>query len=356
MDSKSYKLFYFITGFAITFLVTKLVFVIFHFADDIVHLGRLFFSWLRPKQEIGSAVHEKINRLQFINQAGLLVSGFVFGSMIYGQIKGKYNFKVWRQNIPFPDLPEAFAGIKIVQLSDMHLGSFMDNSFDEVKEAIAKVNELEPDYIFFTGDLVNNYAYEAEPWIEIIASLKAKRGKYSILGNHDYSDYVPWKNPEEKKANIERLFEIHEEMGFKLLKNETAILEKDGQEIALVGVENWGKGFHQYGDLNKALEGLSETAFKILLSHDPTHFDQAVMGKTNIALTMSGHTHGMQMGIEIPSLGIKISPIQLRYKRWAGLYDINGQYLYVNRGFGFLGFPGRVGIYPEITLLELQKA
>jgi hypothetical protein len=356
MDTKSYKTFYFITGFAITFLVTKIVFVLFHFADDVVHIIRLLANWISPKQEINSVVHERINRLQFINQAGLIVSGVVFGSMIYGQTKGKYNFKVWKESIPFPHLPEAFDGAKIVQISDMHLGSFLDNSFEEVKAAIATVNSLEPDYIFFTGDMVNNYAYEADLWIDIIGELKAKRGKFSILGNHDYGDYVPWKDPESKKANLERLFEIHEEMGFRLLKNETAILEKDGQEIALIGVENWGQGFHQYGDLNKAVQGVSDSAFKILLSHDPTHFDQAVMGKTNIALTMSGHTHGMQMGIEIPSLGIKLSPIQLRYKRWAGLYKVEDQYLYVNRGFGFLGFPGRVGIFPEITLIELKKA
>ena len=238
----------------------------------------------------------------------------------------------------------------------MHLGSFLDNSFEEVKVAVRTVNELEPDYIFFTGDMVNNYAYETEPWIEILAELKAKKGKFSILGNHDYGDYVPWESEDEKQKNLESLYEAHRKMGFTLLRNESVDLERNGDRFSLIGVENWGQGFHQYGDLKEAMKQTPAEGFKVLLSHDPTHWEKKVMeeGGANIDLTLSGHTHGMQLGVEIPSLGIKLSPARLRYKRWAGLYDSHGKYLYVNRGFGFLGFPGRVGIKPEITLLEFE--
>jgi len=355
MAEKSYRFFYFVTGFAITFLVSKLVFVVFHFADDLLHVVRLGINVLSPKIDSSTGAHERINRLQFLNQAGLIVSGVVLGSMVYGVIRGKYNFKVWKQLVTFPDLPEAFLGMKVIQLSDMHLGSFLDNSFEEVQKAIDMINELDADYIFFTGDMVNNFAYEADPWIEMMASMKARYGKFSILGNHDYGDYVPWDSLEAKQANLERLYEVHREMGFRLLRNENVALELNGDRIRLIGVENWGQGFHQYGDLSKAMEGIESERFSILLSHDPTHFENVVRGKSDVQLTLSGHTHGMQMGVEIPSLGIKLSPIRLRYRRWAGLYRENNQYLYVNRGFGFLGFPGRVGIFPEITLLEFRK-
>lgn len=356
MEGNHYKFFYFVTGFGITFFVTKTIFILFHLTEDIIHVVRLAISKFFPSG--GSDAYEvgKITRLQFLSQAGLALSGIVLGSMVYGQVKGKYNFKVFRQPVRFPDLPSALEGMTVVQLSDMHLGSFFDTSYDEIKAAVGKINELNPDFIFFTGDLVNNFAKETEPWIEILSTLKAKHGKYSILGNHDYGDYVPWDSQDEKEQNLLDLYKAHEKIGFRLLRNQNETLRFNGGEFSLIGVENWGQGFHQYGDLDAALQGVPEDAFKILLSHDPTHWEKKVMNDKPIHLTLSGHTHGMQLGVEIPSLGIKISPARLRYKRWAGLYDSNGKYLYVNRGFGFLGFPGRVGINPEITLLEFNKA
>jgi len=286
----------------------------------------------------------------------LAASAFMFGSMLYGMTRGKYAYRILSEKISFPDLPEAFRGARIVQISDLHLGSFQDGGHDEVAEAVAMINELEPDYIFFTGDLVNFYAKEAESWISVFSQLKAKQGKYSIFGNHDYADYVHWDSDQDKGRNMQRLREIHGEMGFDLMTNEHRWLLKDGDRIALLGMENWGLGFAQYGNLHKTMEGVDENAFKILLSHDPTHWESEVMGKKNIHLTFSGHTHGAQFGLELPSLGIKFSPSEIRYKRWGGLYREGSQYLYVNRGFGFLAFPGRVGMPPEITCIDLDKA
>jgi len=216
------------------------------------------------------------------------------------------------------------------------------------------INDLEPDYVFFTGDLVNNNAKEAVPWIEVFSEIKAKKGKYSIFGNHDYADYGG-QSKEQKIESIKLLKEVHSKMGFKLLEDEHVVLKEKQEEITLIGVHNWGHGFHQIGDLDKALQGVKNDHFKILLSHDPTHYDHKVKGKTNIDLTLSGHTHGMQMGIEIPSLNIKWSPVKLRYRKWAGLYEEENQKLYINRGFGVLAYPGRLGISPEITLLTLKS-
>jgi len=355
MAEKSYKFFYFVGGFGITFFVSKMVFLGFHFIEDLIQVGRWAVSKVYPSGGADDFTPAKITRLQFLSQTGLILSGVVFGSMVYGQIQGKYDFKVFREKLRFPKLPTGLRGMKIVQLSDMHLGSFLDNSFEEVKGAIAKVNELEPDYIFFTGDMVNNFAYETDAWIEIIGGLKAKKGKYSILGNHDYGDYVPWETEEEKSKNLEDLYLAHQRMGFTLLRNENIVIQHKESSFNLIGVENWGQGFHQYGDLDKAMAGINSEDFNILLSHDPTHWEKKVMDTAPIELTLSGHTHGMQLGVEIPSLGIKISPARLRYKRWAGLYENEGRFLYVNRGFGYLGFPGRVGIKPEITLLEFDS-
>jgi hypothetical protein len=219
------------------------------------------------------------------------------------------------------------------------------------------VNELDADYLFFTGDLVNNFSDEAEPWIDRMRGLHAKSGKFSILGNHDYGDYALGDFPELKTKSFERLIEIHGEAGFRLLRNEHVVLERNGQSLYLLGVENWGgRGFAKYGDLNKTMEGIPQGAPKILLSHDPTHWERQVLGQVDIGLTLSGHTHGAQMGVEIPQIGIKFSPSTwIGYKRWGGLYQEGNQFLYVNRGFGFLAFPARAGIPPEITLLELRR-
>ncbi len=355
---RNYWLFTFLAGFSFVFLIPKMIFFIFHFLNDLVQ----FYQWIVNsfRSSLDSEPHERMNRMQFFNQIGLAAGAVMMGSVLYGVTKGKYAFRVLGEKLSFPDLPTAFNGIRIVQISDTHLGSFLDNSEAEVKEAIEMINQLEPDYIFFTGDMVNNFAYEAEPWVSTFSGLKAKNGKFSILGNHDYGDYGFQGNSpeikEKKKENLAALIHIHQMMGFTLLRNENVLLEKDGESIRLLGMENWGKGFQQYGDFKKTLEGSQEDEFKILLSHDPTHWEEQVLGKANVALTLSGHTHGMQFGLELPSLGIKLSPVSLRYKRWGGLYSEADQKLYINRGFGFIGFPGRVGMPPEITLLELYKS
>lgn len=292
-------------------------------------------------------------RRKFIAQIAMGAAAVPFGAILYGIFKGKYNYKVHRHTIYFKDLPEAFDGFKITQLSDIHSGSF-DNPA-AVKRGVALANAQKSDIVVFTGDLVNNEAKEIVPYKSIFAALEAPYGKFSILGNHDYGDYKVWESAALKEENFRTLLQHHKDMGFRLLLDEHIILEKDGQKLALIGVENWGYGFAQYGDLSMAIRGLSENIFSILLSHDPTHWEKQVktLVKT-IHLTLSGHTHGAQMGVEVGKF--KWSPIKFRYPKWAGLYEEAGKYLYINRGFGFLGFSGRVGILPEITVLELRKA
>lgn len=352
-EFRSYGFFNFAIGFFIIVFIAKLLFGTFHLLDDIMQLVRFIIRKFSVTPE--AEAHEKLNRIQFFNQVGLIATAALFGSMIYGVTRGKYAFRVLQEKLSFKDLPDAFDGLKIVQISDLHIGSFNED-FDDVQPGFDMINALEPDYIFFTGDLVNNFADEAEPWIDRLAGLKAKYGKFSILGNHDYGDYALSQFPEKKKAHFNRLVEIHAEAGFKLLRNENVRLERNGQSIALLGTENWGLGFHQYGDLDKTMAGVTQEDFKIMLSHDPTFWEEHLKGKTNVHLTMSGHTHGAQFGVELPSLGIKFSPVSLRYKRWGGLYTEGDQHLYINRGFGFLAFPGRVGMPPEITLIEFKKA
>jgi predicted MPP superfamily phosphohydrolase len=254
----------------------------------------------------------------------------------------------------FEDLPDAFDGYKLTQISDVHSGSF--DNIDKVEYAIDLINEQQSDIILFTGDMVNNKAIEMEPYRDIFKKLKAKDGLYSVLGNHDYGDYVKWDSEEEKKQNLKDLKAIQKDIGFDLLLNENRFIDKDGQRIALVGVENWGKGgFKKAGDLKKASNLIDKDDFKILMSHDPSHWDAKVVNDDyHYHLTLSGHTHGMQFGIEIPGW-FKWSPVKWRYKRWAGIYKELDQYINVNRGFGYLAFPGRVGIWPEITVIELKK-
>jgi predicted MPP superfamily phosphohydrolase len=349
----NYTLFNFAVGFFIIAVTSKLIFGTFHLLNDIANgvkwVGTRFFT--TPSGES----HEKMTRIQFFNQLGIGAAALWTGSMLYGVTRGKYAFRVMSERIEFPDLPDAFDGLRIVHISDMHLGSF-NQALDEVQPGFDLINSLSPDYVFFTGDMVNNFAQEAEPWIDRLAGIQARYGKFSILGNHDYGDYAMGRQPELKKKSQERLFEIHKEAGFQLLRNENVLLEKDGQSIRLLGSENWGLGFHQHGDLVKTMEGVATDEFKILLSHDPTHWSEQVVGQTNIALTLSGHTHGAQMGVELPQFGIKLSPVSVRYKRWGGLYSEGNQYIYINRGFGFLAFPGRVGMAPEITLIELYRS
>jgi predicted MPP superfamily phosphohydrolase len=279
---------------------------------------------------------------------------FIIVSLLFidGIIRGKYAYRVIKQDLYFDDLPRAFDGFKIVQISDVHSGSF--NNAKAVQKGINLVKAQHADLFVFTGDLVNNKAEEIKPWIPYFNKIKAPYGQFSILGNHDYGDYMAWKSPLDKQQNLENLKKYHQEIGFKLLLDEHVYLEKDKQKIVLAGVENWGIGFGERGNLNAALKGTSTQDFKVLLSHDPSHFDAQVKNyPSKINLTLSGHTHGMQFGIELFSL--KWSPVQLRYKHWAGLKEENNKYLYINRGFGFIGFSGRVGIWPEVTLITLRK-
>jgi uncharacterized protein len=292
-------------------------------------------------------------RRAFVSQLGLGLAAVPFLGIIYGIVKGKYDYTVHRHTIFFKDLPDAFDGLTITQLSDIHAGSFTDP--EAVKRGVALANAQKSDLLFFTGDLVNNEATEIEPYLDIFKALHAPLGKFSILGNHDYGDYKWWESPAVKLANFNQLKKHHKNLGFKLMLDENLDIEQKGQKLTLIGVENWGHGFAQYGDLNKAMSGVAQDSFKILLSHDPTHWEKQVKNlKTPVHLTLSGHTHGAQMGVEIK--GFKWSPIKYRYPKWAGLYEENGRYLHINRGFGFLGFSGRVGILPEITVLELRKS
>ncbi|QNR26049.1 metallophosphoesterase [Croceimicrobium hydrocarbonivorans] len=293
------------------------------------------------------------SRRKFVSQMALALAAIPFAGILHGIFKGKYNYRVIKKTLFFPDLPDAFDGFRLTQISDVHSGSF-DNP-EKIAYGINLINQQRSDLILFTGDLVNNVADEMEPWKEVFSTLNAPMGKYSILGNHDYGDYVNWPSAEAKAANMQKLYRTHADIGFDLLRNENRVIEKDGERIRLVGVENWGKGFAQHGDLELALQDTSEQEFHILMSHDPSHFDEVVKKHPKkMSLTLSGHTHGMQFGIEIPGV-FRWSPVKYRYPKWAGLYEDAGRYLYVNRGFGFLAFPGRVGIWPEITVLELRK-
>jgi len=266
--------------------------------------------------------------------------------------KGKYDYRLYRITLYFEDLPAAFDGFTITQLSDIHSGSF-DNT-EAVQRGIDLAKAQKSDLFVFTGDLVNNVADEIEPYIERFGSIKAPYGQFSILGNHDYGDYINWNSHQEKAANLVKLKQQHQQLGYRLLLDENLTIEKDGQTISLIGVQNWGRGFIQIGDLDKALQGVPPGAFKVLLSHDPTHWEDHVRyHPANVQLTLSGHTHGAQFGIETP--GFRWSPVQYRYLDWAGLANEKNRFLYVNRGFGFLAFSGRLGIWPEVTVIELRK-
>jgi hypothetical protein len=344
---------YYITGTFFLIYIPKIVFIIFHFIDDLIYLIRRLILLLKRLKTKKTQQSEEISRRAFLTRAGIIIASVPFASTLYGIVKGRFNFRVISQKLYFPDLPESFNGIKIVQISDIHMGSFYGYK-NEVAEGIDLVNVQNPDYIFFTGDLVNNFTDELDGWFPLLIKLKAKQAKYSILGNHDYGDYYKWKTPEEKMLDHQNLINYHQTIGFQLLRNEHVRLENNNKSIVLAGVENWGlHPFRQDGDIDKATEGLIDSDFIILLSHDPTHWDAKVLGRKNIRLTLSGHTHGMQMGIKL--VGKEWSPASFRYLRWAGLYNVEGQYLYVNRGFGFIGIPARIGMPPEITVIELYK-
>ena len=333
----------------LTLLVTKLMFVTILAGGDLYRAAEGGFNWLANNAGDEGFVP---GRRRFVSQLALGVAAIPFTSFLYGIVKGKYDYKVHRHTLWFDDLPEAFNGFTITQISDIHSGSFDD--LEAVRRGVELVNAQKSDLFVFTGDIVNSVASEFEPWIDVFKEIKAPYGQYSILGNHDYGDYHQWSSEGEKKLNLAQLIRHHAATGFRLLLDENVTLEKDGEKISLLGVENWGVGFGKRGNLKKALHDVPEDAFKILLSHDPSHWDSEVKSfDTHIHLTLSGHTHGMQMGVEIP--GLRWSPSKYRYPKWAGVYEEAGKFINVNRGFGFLGFSGRIGIWPEITVLELRR-
>jgi predicted MPP superfamily phosphohydrolase len=292
-------------------------------------------------------------RLVWVSELTLTLATLLFFVILFGITRGKHFYRLRRETVWFPDLPEAFDGFTITQITDVHSGSFTNVA--GVQKGLDLVNDQHSDLILFTGDLVNNHASEMDQWIQAFAALKAPLGKFSILGNHDYGDYIRWENAAAKKANLNRLKQVHAETGFRLLLNESVVLRKGDQSIVLLGVENWGKGrFHKYGDLAKATAGVPKDAFRILMSHDPSHWEGVTLQHDqHVHLTLSGHTHGMQFGVEL--FGFKWSPIKYVYKQWAGLYQDEGRYLYVNRGFGFLGLKGRIGMWPEVAVITLKR-
>lgn len=336
----------------IGFFIAKLVAALFFLLDDL----RRIFQWggtavVSALSSGKNHTENDITRSVFLSWLGLGIGGSLFGTLLYG-FGNKYKYRIEKVKISFENLPSAFKGMKIVQISDIHSGSLDDKG--AVEKGIQKIMDQAPDLILFTGDLVNNEATEMKELASVFSKLSAPMGVFSILGNHDYGDYKQWGSAEAKKANLDSLKSIHQEMGWRLLLNEHVVIEKDSDKFALIGVENWGaKGnFSKYGDLKKAYEGSQDHSFKLLMSHDPSHWEAEVCKSFNdIDLMLAGHTHGMQFGVEIP--GFRWSPVQYMYKQWAGLYEKNNQKLYINRGFGFLGYPGRVGIMPEITLIEL---
>jgi predicted MPP superfamily phosphohydrolase len=331
----------------------KLISVIFFLVDDIRRLiqwvaGKLFFRNTEGEQ----LAEGGITRSAFLSWLGLAAGGTLFGSLVYG-FSNKYNYEVRRVKMAFDNLPSAFKGLKIVHISDIHAGSFANKN--AVMSGVKKIMDEKADLILFSGDLVNDRATEMEEYMDVFSQLKAPMGVYSTFGNHDYGDYVSW--PFEgvsKQQNLINLAKVHAELGWRLLMNEHVVLEKNGEEIALLGIENWSNKarFPKHGRMDLAYSGAEKYPFKILMSHDPSHWHAQVIPQyTDVDLTLSGHTHGMQFGVEIP--GFHWSPVQYVYKEWAGLYEEGKQKLYVNRGYGFIGYPGRVGILPEITVIEL---
>jgi predicted MPP superfamily phosphohydrolase len=345
----------FIFSFVIVNYFSKIFFVIFLLIDDLVRLGRWVvekISLFSEKKPLSDG--KPIPRSEFLVKAGLVIAAVPFFSMAYGILFGAHDYRVRRVRLNLKNLPPSFDGLTIAQISDIHSGSFYNKS--AVERGVEMVLKEKADMVFFTGDLVNNLASEIYDYMDIFSRIKAPLGVYSTLGNHDYGEYLAWPSPEAKIANVQNVIKAHKTMGWDILMNENRIIEKNGEKIAILGVENWGGGrWPKYGKLDKAHKGTENIPVKLLLSHDPSHWDlQVRQNYKDINVMFAGHTHGFQFGIEVP--GIKWSPSQYAYKQWAGLYKEDDQYLYVNRGFGFIGFPGRVGMPPEITIFELRRS
>jgi predicted MPP superfamily phosphohydrolase len=349
-NPKERNLFFtFLTSAIFIIFAVKLLFAAFLILDDVVRLVRWMFQGAQGKSDGSSG----ITRLQFIIQTGALLGGGLGAGLFYGITRGSHRYRVINKRIKIKNLPKAFEGFRVLQISDIHSGSFWNKN--AVKRGIDLIKEQHADVVFFTGDLVNNDADEMEDYKDVFREITAPYGVYATLGNHDYGEYSRDYVPEDFPKNVAKMQALHQELGWDLLMNESRYLEKDGEKIAVLGIENWGaKGrFPKYGKMVEAVQGVEADTVQLLLSHDPSHWREEVLKEyPNVDLTLSGHTHGFQFGIELA--GFKLSPSSLVYKEWAGLYaDKSGQQLYVNRGFGYLGFPGRLGIWPEITVLEL---
>ncbi len=347
-DYKKYRSFFFVFGVFLLVYLPRFVYFLFVVGQFIYYKLKLLF---KPKRNY--SVNRKKRNNYRIQKVGLLFATLMFFLVLYGMIWGKDNFVVKQETIYFTDLPISFDGLRIAQLSDMHLGSFTSTA--EVKKGIDLLRKQNPDLILFTGDMVNNVAAELDDYKKLFANIHPKYGMYAILGNHDMGDYVKWKDTKVQFSKIQQIIDAEEDMGFVMMLNQNKILYKGDDSIAIIGVENWGKPpFKKYGDLPLAMRGVENVPFKILLTHDPSHFDLEVKGKAAIQLTLSGHTHGMQMGIDC--CGFMWSPIKWLYPEWDGLYKFGHQYIYVNPGFGYVGMPLRIGISPEITIITLKRA
>lgn len=328
----------------------KVIMLFFFISEDLFRLLAAFANRMFYQNEEGSFLPE---RRKFVFQVAFGVAAIPFVALLHGMTIGKYNFKLLKEKLVFKTLPTSFEGFKILHITDIHSGS-LDNR-RKIEEAVELINQQDFDILLFTGDIVNNFHWEMDKWIDVFAKIKkAPYGNFAVLGNHDYGEYSDWKTEELKQENFQAIKDIFPKIGFELLLNENRTITKNGEEISLIGIENWGARFKKAGDLKKASIGVDPKQFKILMSHDPSHWDVEVKDHSErYDLTLSGHTHGMQLGIEVPLLGIKWSPAQYVYPQWAGLYEHNDRKVYVNRGFGYHFYPGRVGIWPEITLIEL---
>jgi len=347
----------YLMGFVIISYTSKFIVATFFLVSDLIKYGSLMLQ--KRKEDDEEHIGKKITRGAFIKKIGLVTGGVLFGTLLTGMFSWVYDFNIIKTKIKIPNLPKSFKGLRIVQLADMHLGNWL--SKEELREAVEMINDLNPDLFFFTGDLVNYRTDEAFEFEDVLKQIQAKYGCYSVLGNHDYGDYSTWPSDAAKEENMMQMYDLNERLGWNLLLNENEIITKGDDAIAIIGVENWGSyaRFQRFGDLKKAVLGAEDVPCKILLSHDPTHWQYKVrQSDIHIDLTLSGHTHGGQFGFEIK--GVRWSPAQYAYKYWAGLYsdkkmpDNNPKYLYVNRGLGVVGYPGRVGIRPEITVIELE--
>ncbi|MFY7847914.1 MAG: metallophosphoesterase [Bacteroidia bacterium] len=344
--------------FAFTFavLLAKIVWALFLIMDDAARLVRwIWANAFSGEGELNPSRTKGIDRLKFFSQAGLLLGGGLVTAMTWGIVKGAHNYKVRRRELRIAGLPDAFDGLKIAQLSDIHAGSFW--SYNAVERGVNMVLEEKPDMVFFTGDLVNDRADEMDDWKELFGRITAPMGVFSVLGNHDYGDYVVWPSAEAKEANLAKLAKTHADMGWQLLRNEHKLVTKGDSSLAVVGVENWSNKarFPKYGRLDTALAGTEAAPVRLLLSHDPSHWKAQVLDHNlPIHATFSGHTHGMQFGVDVKHY--RWSPVKYMYREWLDLYEENGRYLYVNRGFGYLGYPGRLGMHPEVSVFTLRKA